>query len=275
MRILTNLRSMPTPLLGLFLVFLAVPALSLGWLRPWDQMVNPAVWKMALLILTYVLLPMAVCISLLFRYYWFFPLYFAECVLLGLHASVSQQVFEVQMARFLLIGLMIYVGLLFGNKNILYPLLSKTIRFWRKAPRFRIGREVGVKVNGEFVPALLKDGSKTGMQLAIHQDDLPSDGMDGAFQVALDQDGKEILVTVKQVWVKEDEAERCFRIGCVVLEKATMAAFLKNEIAKHRATLQLPELKDFAVHRDIQETALVLWLVCIALSFALPAFGMG
>lgn len=281
MNLIRSIRSMPVPLIGLLAVFALVPFLSLlGVEAPWGAYSKGATGRAIWLTITYWVFPLGICYSLLSKHYLFLPMYLVQCILLTLHtvmANVNQPM-EIQMARLLLIALMIYVGFLLGNRNFLYPLMTREFRFWRRSVRFRVGRGVYVETEGEQTPALLQDVSTTGLQVSVHPKEISprlKDAERGAniLVVVPSEDGDpEFRLALEVMWASEStRGDR--RFGCRAMDKVAMKSYVEQEKRKSRLSIDMPKSGKFPLEEDIQETALVLWLVCIALSFALPALG--
>lgn len=281
MPFLKAIRSMPNAVLGLLTVFLALPVLSVSAVgSPLHLYISVELWKFSLVMITYWALPVLIVYALALRHHWFLPLHLSLCVLLTAHTLLfhTGTTSEVHFARFLLVALMIYVGILFGNKNFLYPFISKDLRFWRKSVRYRVGRMVKlVGDKNQTVPALMQDASKAGMALYVHRDDvikfvrLAIQGIRLEVNIPYGVSGtEETNVPIEIAWVKtSDHGDR--RFGCKVLDKKFMKQYVQHLIKLHHAPVQLPEIKNLKQEEDFQQTALVLWLICIALSFAVPA----
>jgi hypothetical protein len=280
MRWFTLIRSMPLPVIGLMSIFLLVPPASAYFLEtPFSAWQRNEAFPAAALALAYWACPLAIAFSLVRKHHWFLPLYVLQCVFLSAHTLLSRgQATEIQIARILLIGLMLYVGVLMGNRNFLYPLLSRQYRLWRRSVRFRVGRAVTLGTGGEGrgTPALLFDCSNTGVQVSVH----PSDMTDrlrhmkrgDRFELRIPAEAliPETKIAMEVAW--RGETDGTTRLGCKTLDRRMLKAYVAREKDKQKATVKLPVPKGYTIDQDIQETALVLWLVCIALSFALPAF---
>jgi hypothetical protein len=282
MVLLRNFKALPLPLKGLFLVFLTVPIFSLLVIRwPWlgEHDIHPS--RTLLIIATYWLVPIAICLALLIKHNWFFVLYLAQCFFLTLHTIVSShtQPTEMQLARFLLIGLMIYVGFLFGNRNFLYPLITAKVRFWRKDTRYRIGREIYVfaKTRANLVPGRLVECSLGGAKIAIHDEDLTTllrnctnnDSLHILIPPNTEQQ-REFVIPMEIRW-HVDDSSGSRQFGCQTTNRKLMSAYMATENLSNLAPLQYPDKRGAKLEQEIQETALILWFVCIALSFAIPA----
>lgn len=284
MGVYKNFRALPVPLMGLFFVFLAVPLFSLFAIDvPWIAAQKTTFLRVLLVSLTYWVVPLAICLALLLKHNWFFVMYLLQCGLLTLHTIVAgnQQPTEMQLARFLLIGLMIYVGFLFGNKNFLYPLVTRHVRFWRKTTRYQIGRNVFLftKNRDHLMPARLLDCSAGGLRVSIHDEDLTAAlrkaAKNDSFTVLIpseDPKGAEFVLPVEVCWTADDD-KGCRQIGCRVLDKKIIRDYMATENLSVVVPLRYPNHRSLRLEQDIQETALILWLVCIALSFAVPALG--
>lgn len=271
---------MPLPILGLTLLFSLVPFLScILFESPAAAFDRAGLAYAAALVLAYWIAPLAISAALLFKHHWFLPFYILQCAGLILHTILAHdQAAEIQFARVVLIGLMFYVGVLIGNRNFLYPLLTKQFRFWRRSIRFRVGRAIAVASDPKETgtPALLFDCSAGGVQLAFHVSDLPGNmrhffkGNRFEIRVPAEQEAPEMRIEMEVAWAAE--ADTSIRVGCRALNKTLMRTFVRTERKKQKLAAQLPMPKGFVIDQDIHQTALVLWLVCIALSFALPAF---
>ena len=284
MKLFRNFKALPTPLMGLFFLFLSVPLCSILVLDcPWHSMGYQQTARVALITLTYWIIPLAICFTLLVKHNWFFTFYLVQCGALTLHTIVAgnSQPSEMQLARFLLIGLMVYVGFIFGNKNFLYPLITQKVRFWRKATRYQIGRSIYVfnKDRENTVPARLLDCSSAGVRISIHDEDLTTFlrncGKNDQLHALIPVEGEsnnEFVLPMEVRWSAND-SKGCRQFGCRVLDKKLMKAYLSVENLGAVVPLRYPNTRSLRLEQDIQETALILWLVCIALSFAVPALG--
>jgi hypothetical protein len=280
MRWLSLFRSMPLPVVGLTLIFLTVPFASLCFMAtPWDIAAASGRTAAATFVCAYWILPLAIGYSLLRKHHWFLPLYVAQCIFLTAHTLLAQpQAAQITVARIILIGLMVYVGTLMGNRNFLYPLLTTQFRSWRRSVRFRVGRAVLLshKSANAAIPAVLFDCSTTGVQLSIHTRDLGIEGLKFEkgmrldLRIPMDERLVEMRIPLEVAWSGESEGR--VRVGCRALDAMAMKSYVATEVNKQEATVRLPIPKGYAFDQDIQETALILWLACIVLCFALPAF---
>jgi len=126
------------------------------------------------------------------------------------------------------------------------------------------------------VPVKIHDCSNTGAKISIKRKDLPKE-----FPVELGTsiiaciemaDGPTYQLPFEVVWIKSGETED-FYAGCRSTNEPILASFVAQEVS--RKSPLLTSANQGKLERDVHETALVLWIVCIALSFALPALSSG
>lgn len=279
MRFSALIESMPYSVRIMVGVFAATPLVSLGFLG------NPILWfesglspSAVLNLLGYWLLPLALCYALIWRHYLFLPLYLVQCLALFLHSLFHSNQLPLDMAvtRYVLIGFMAYVGFFFGNKDFLAPFLTRDNRLWRRAPRVRVSFEihlVGQKPEHR-IPALMENCSASGMAVAIdakHTQSFIKKKVAGdSVQAVIRYIGQEHLIPVEIIWDTMNGETRA--LGLRVKEPGAMEKFVgwvKSEIQYESEILrQSSPLSE----QELGETALIVWVVFIALSFGLPAF---
>lgn len=279
------LKTMPRPLVGLFFLFLLTPLTSLVLYGQGFSLASPGeILKFVFWLCAYGVLPIALCYSLAVTHHWFLPLYLSFSALLALQLPFGEHftLFEIGTARYLLIGSMLYVGILFGNRNFLYPLLTKNPRLWRGAVRYRIGRNVRITIpqrSGD-IPAFLEDCSATGLALSIQPADMPAElvnslqaGISLLVAVQIDSaDSRSFVIPAQIVWLRGKHGEEK-KLGCRSLDRKVMRRYLDAEILKKEDNVKTFQWnRDEMLERYMQKTALVLWLVCAGLLFVTPTF---
>lgn len=280
MSILEELKSMPRSLVGMFLVFLLVPVTSLAFHDlPWRMYDMFGGWPTFVVGLTYWVCPWLLCFAVLFRRFLFMPFYFLQCFALVLHSLVfgASLTFELQLIRYALVGWMFYIGFLFVNKDLFYPFMAKSRRFWRRARRFNVKVEVGIarSGNGERkIVGVVQNCSATGM--GVRMDKSRCEGLlDNSkrgdhFRLFIDFEGLCFDMPADLMWLF-DYGE-FWSLGLQTLDSKMMIEFLTAALGKERrvsggnwSQLQLLE-------QGVGQGAYILWMIFIGLSFGLPAF---
>lgn len=271
-------RSMPAPVLVMFVLFLVTPFLSLTFIeRPWDFAVHHGKARTFVILAAYWVFPLLLAYSLAFRRYLFLPLYGLQCVALMMHSFFHSREIPLDMAlaRYILIAFMGYIGYFFGNKDFLYPLLTSDFRIWRKTRRIRVNYEI--HLTGERpehrVPARIRDISATGLAVGLdtrhHETFVKRKGEGDVITVVARWGGKEREFSSKIVWANFKEGVRYF--GLMVDEQQDLGEFvqwIKNEILIEKKLLRSSAP---IFEHDVHETALAYWVLFVVLSFGLPA----
>lgn len=276
---LEKILAMPTSVLVMFGVFLVTPFLSLTFIElPWVVYAQEGTGRASLVVLTYWLGPLLLCYSILIKHHLFVPFYLLQCVALLAHSITysNKLPLDIALARYVLIGFMAYIGVFFGNKDFLTPFLTKNFRMWRKHPRFRVSFEihlVGDKPEMK-IPALLENCSATGMAVSIEKKLVNSfvkkKQERDALGVLLRWQGQEFTLQGTIVWLSDSEATRAVGLHLGKSEALTrFVAWVKHELAYEARMLHASSP---VLEHDVQQTALILWVLFIALSFGLPAF---
>ena len=136
-------KEMPRTILVLFFLFLLIPIASSVFRDSLSRgFSGRAGW--ALFLVSYCLMPLLLCYAIAVKHYLFLPFYLVQCAALIAHSIGSAQILpsDIVATRLILIGMMVYVGIIFGNKDFFYPFLTKKHRSLRRfAPspgRFRL-----------------------------------------------------------------------------------------------------------------------------------------
>jgi hypothetical protein len=271
--------TMPRPILVMFVVFLLTPLVSLTFIdKPWNVYHHDGPWRAAVVTVTYWILPWSLCYAIAFKHYFFLPLYLLQCLSLVLHSFVYRDIFplDISMARYVLVGFMAYIGLFFGNKDFLYPFLTKDYRVWRKSPRYRINYDIyliGDRPEHK-IPAMIRDCSASGLFVIIDPRHVHS-----FLKKKLEKDkvkavirwlGQEHAVNAEIVWSNASGEAR--HLGLRVVDNESLTPFIswvKGELAYESKLLHTATT---LLEHDIHQTALMFWVLFIALSFGLPAF---
>ncbi len=277
---------MPPAIASMFWLFAIVPLASFVVVdAPWVVYAREGVVKAAVVFAAYWLVPVAICYAITFRHFMFLPLYILQCVMLLAHAVLYRDrlPLDLSIVRFVMVFLMAYVGVFFGNKDFLSPFLTVKKRFWRKSPRLQV--RYRITLVGERPehrsPAELRDVSSGGIAVVIepkHRDTFISGYDLGAgLTTNLKWNGRDQTVSV--TIARKDEMDGGWRLG---LESAegypAFAAFFrwaKEGINREAAILHTnPAVGGTGgglLAQELHQSAVTLWLLFIALSFGLPA----
>ena len=273
---------MPIVMKALFLIFLFIPVVSAVTSLHEHLGITRNIGLSVFFVLTYWCLPSGLCFCLLSKRRLFLPGYFLQCACLAVYAAIlgSGQSFALMIPQYLLIGLMAYVGLLMSDKNFLYPFLSREFRHWRMSVRYQTNLRVLVSVgkNKMPIPAIAMDCSRTGMKLRFLKRDIQKldsqlesgrriEAIMGPMNQVLGKNISEIPLEI--IWNKSSETDLV--LGAKSLELKKMESFVNTEVIPNGAK-QTSSNGIGPLERDMEQTALVFWVICIALSFALPAF---
>jgi hypothetical protein len=271
---------MPGTVKVIFAVFFLVPILSSGngsWpVEIWTQ--NSA--GLALLAtITYWLLPLLLCFSIAWKHHWFLPLYLSQCISLVLHSTFFSGglPWDLMAMRYGLVGLMAYIGILFGNRDFLYPFVTKSSRLWRMAPRIDVAIHIYLtdESRRNKIPALMVNCSLTGMAITadnrhIHGP-LRKKELGDTLNVIVRWQEKDHCIPVKVVWSTEEAESK--RFGFQVLDLDEMNGFMEWMKQWHSEELRYnPAARPLLVNDRISSTAVMLWVLSILLAFGLPAF---
>ncbi len=270
---------MPTPILVMFFVFLLMPVASTTFIdRPVDIYAREGMWRALLVTLTYWVLPWSLCYSIALKHYLFLPLYLAQCLILLTHSIVYSHMLplDISLARYVLVAFMAYIGVFFGNKDFLYPFLQKEHRVWRKAPRFRINYEIqllGEKPEHK-IPALVRDCSVTGMFVIVDprhtQTFLKRKAEGDQVKAVLRWNAQERTIPAEIIW--SSAANNARHLGLRVTEPDQLKPFISWVKAEMAYESKLYRAASPLLEHDVHQTALMFWVLFIALSFGLPAF---
>lgn len=273
---------MPPAIASMFWLFAVVPVASFVVVEaPWVVYAKEGIVRAAVIVGAYWLIPAAICYAILFRHYLFLPLYILQCAMLLTHAVLYRDrlPLDLSIVRFVMVFLMAYVGVFFGNKDFLSPFLTMQKRFWRKSPRLQIRHRVTLV--GERpehrIPAELRDVSSGGIATFVepkHRDTFIANYPVGAkLKAHLKWNGRDQTVSV--TIVRKDETDGGLRLG---LESAegypAFSAFFrwaKDGIDREAAILHTTPQTVGVLAQDLHQSAVTLWLLFIALSFGLPA----
>lgn len=276
-----HFQSMPTPILVMFFVFLLTPLVSLSFIeRPWVIYAREGFWRATTVTLTYWLIPLGLCYALAFKHYLFLPLYGGQCLALLLHSILYSNTLPLDMAlaRYVLIAFMAYIGFFFGNKDILYPFLTKDFRIWRKTRRLRVTYEIQLMGDRpeHRIPAKIKDCSAVGMAVSIEQKHLQSflqkKSEGDRLTAVIRWLGQERAFPAEIVWTSSSEKARS--LGLRVARNMGLSEFvdwIKGELLYES---RLYRTASPLLEHDVHQTALTFWVLFIALSFGLPAFAL-
>lgn len=278
------IQAMPPAVASMFWLFAVVPLAAFVVVEaPWNVLKHEGSVRAAIVLGTYWLIPMAICYAIAFKHYFFLPLYISQCVMLLTHAFLyhDRLPFDLSIVRFVMVFLMAYVGVFFGNKDFLSPFLTMQKRFWRKAPRLQVRYRITLMGDRpeHRIPAELRDVSSGGIAAMIdpkHRDTFIAGYAPGSRLTAtVKWNGREQTFPV--TIVRKDDVEGGFRLG---LESAegypAFAAFFKwakDGIDRETAILHTKSTNapKGVLAQDLHQSAVTLWLLFIALSFGLPA----
>lgn len=275
------LRTMPPAVLSLFGVFFAIPFASL-WLfgAPWNVWNSEGGLRAALMVAAYWALPLTLCAAMLRAHWIFVPTYFVQCLALLAHSILysDRLPLDIAVARYVMIALMAYVGLFFGNKDFLSPFLTLKQRFWRRFPRLAVRYEI--QLVGERpehkIPAWLVDVSANGFAIRIDERHLESFVKKKSFgqkiSVVVRWQGKEQTFETEIVREEAKPAERILGLRAAGDPKPLSAFVEWARYAVNREAQILHRPRTGTVlETELHQTAMALWVLFIALSFGLPA----
>ena len=282
MALVSDFKKMPHTIQVIFLVFLAVPPGSLFLFEsPWPNFIIQGWWRPTLFIVTYWILPLGICYTILMRHYLFLPFYLIQCVALGLHSLFNTRILPTDflVMRFVLVVLMTYIGLLFSNRDFLYPFLTRKSRFWRRSPRTSVSFAVQLLGDkpGQKIPATMENCSSSGMAVSIeekHANSFVRKIEKGeTLKTVLRWAGRERTIAVRIAWIAKTDG---MRLGFRAVDEQTMGEFtdwIQSEL-EYQARFHPGRPGERVLTRDMHQTALTLWIVFILLSFGLPAFAL-
>jgi hypothetical protein len=260
-------------------VFFLMPLTSLAFHgAPWSVYAREGFTHAAIVVAAYWIAPWLLVGAILVRRFLFFPFYLFQCLLLAVHSYVYGNAlpWDLLAVRYVLVACMAYLGVLLTNRDFLFPFLSKNGRAWRKARRFDVGVGLQLTAEGrnERVEALMENCSATGMGIRI-----PKEYFRGFLKklrrgnrmcVHIDCTGLRTTLPVEVVWVFEYESY--WTLGLRVLDTENMIRFVTavTGLEESGQPMQTPHLQ--LLENDMRQTAFVLWMLFIMLSFGIPAF---
>ena len=271
---------MPGSLVGMFVVFLVVPLTSLTFHpMPWDIWYSEGPLSALLVTVTYWIAPVCLCYAIASRKFLFLPVYILQCVALVVHTVHfgNRLPLDLLLVRYILVGCMTYIGFQFANKDFLYPFLTKSRRFWRKARRFdiQLDMEIIPDKGKERITARMENCSVTGLCIRVLSSEskglLKQTKKGGTLAVTVPFRGKEFKFNGDVVWIFD--YGDFLTVGLRVSSGDSMVDFV-TEVTGSRQTTARPVSKYQAelLEYDVRQTAFVLWLLFIMLSFGMPAF---
>lgn len=275
-----TVRHMPNQLLALFLLFLAMPWISILFLgSPWAlfQSYRPPVAIVTFL--TYWVLPLAICFGFAYRRFATLPLLLIECLLLVWHTVLNPEELstELQIIRLLVLGVMAALGFVAINKDVIYPLMTPTLRYWRKFSRFPAHQSMHMKIEGqtELLPLVMQDASISGIgATAVHltsQQALRALDPNKTFKVQFETGHTRYEVTAQIVWIREKN--NTTYVGLSIAEHEPMSALLKT---LDTALPGVGKAYDGMIDQLWENLAfrrltIILWSMSIVASFSIPA----
>lgn len=252
-----ELEQLPLPLAGFLLGFLGVSL---------TQAVRGLDLSLATLVLG--IFPLVVCFSLWRKSRWFFLSYIFQCVgLVGLLV-----VGDDWLARPVLFVSMVVMAFLVGNPNLLYPMMTKSARFWRRSERYRVGRSSELRGPEFSVPVFLEDCSATGLALSLPENIgkryLLGQGQALEVVVTTESPRVEHLIPVTVVWSAVLPTGD-IKLGCESRDRAASREYLRQETAKQAARFPSKGV-DNRLEEDVRGLARILWLTCALLVGLIP-----
>lgn len=277
----SDFKKMPRTIQVIFLVFLAIPPGSVFLFDSPFTAHSLTEWRPILFIATYWALPALICYAILVKHYLFLPVYLLQCVALVLHSIFNPKAMPTDflIMRFVLVVLMMYIGVMFSNRDFLYPFITKQARYWRRSPRMPV--TFAITLMGDRpehrIPATMENCSSSGMAVTIdpkHWNSFIQKKEQGeTMKTVLRWAGREHTVGVRIAWISKGET---MRLGFRAIDEDTMGEFtewVQHEL-EYRARV-IPGLPgERVLAREMHQTALTLWVVFILLSFGLPAFAL-
>jgi hypothetical protein len=271
---------MPGTVRVIFAVFFLVPVLSsgAGW-WPTELWESGPPLAAILSLVTYWILPLLICFSIAWKHHWFLPLYLLQCVSLVTHASVYSETlpWDLLILRYGLVALMAYIGILFGNRDFLYPFVTKSSRLWRMAPRIDVELHLYLAdENGHNkIPAMMVNCSLTGMAITVDSRHLHGPmrkkGPGSDLTAILRWQERDRVVPLRIVW--SNEQSETVRYGLQVTDHDVMNQFMEWLKEWHSAEMRFnPAARPLLTRDRIGTTAVMLWVISILLAFGLPAF---
>jgi hypothetical protein len=257
----SRLKRLPVAIRVLFFTLLASPLLLL-----WAP-ASP---------LWYWLLPWALCWALIARPHAFLPLYLVWCAGLAYEAGWTvQDEGNIIVLRGLLIALNLYTGIVFGNKRMLYPLLSRRVRYWRMSQRIEIHLPIYITdINySEMIPATLVDCSDTGMGLQVASPAIrgiaEQRAIDTRIVVCLRWRGEEFAIPALLVWSADFASGRNFGLRALSLDRMeAFMALVRESWSEGDSRRQVPTQAFRPT--GIPLPAMILWAVTLPLMLILP-----
>jgi len=274
---MNRFNEMPRPIRALFFLFLLIPLASLLFARASLSVSGSQTNSgFVLFFVSYWLLPLLLCFTIFVKRYLFLPLYILQCAILLVHSLgyVHATSGDILFARTILIGMIIYVDILFGNKDLFAPFLTVRKRSWRKYPRSQFHLQLELRSPDEdwSIPAILKNSSLGGMALTVSENDFHrlSVRKKGDRLVAVMRTmGGTSSVPTEIAWITHPP--NCL-IGLRALDAAMMSGLImlaqSTEDGAPASTSHLGFLQ-----AKMGEPSFVLWIFFILLVFGLPAFG--
>lgn len=275
----SSLRQLPNTILALVLILAAVPFFALTFSpAPWLLLSVYSPVNAALVLGLYWVMPPLLCILIFRRSFFFVPVFLVECFAFILHAAMGPRLDSAELStlRYVLIGLMSAVGLLFLDRDFLYPFFSHHFRLWRQRPRFEttaLAQVVDAKA-GQRLPIAIEDCSAMGMAISGDRRALtefaPNARQGEAITVRVSARAKTLDLAGKIAWVHDEVHMR--RIGVKIDDHAKTAAAMAMLVPTSGQPWR-KRLRFLWVRSSVQRSLTMLFLGSTAGSYVTPACG--
>lgn len=278
--LIKTLRSLPPFLLLAFCVFALTPLLSLSFMPlPWQAASDPSRtgWQLSLLIFSYWVGPLALCLTLLRRSIMFLAIFLVECAALTAQtlAPAAASSSELVAARLFLIALVTGIGLLFLTRDAIYPLLQRRSRWWRKNPRLSVNTGLNLTVGGATALTILENCSASGLAVSGEKQSalaaIGLKGRGGRGFVELRRANLKLKVPVEVVWFREEGP--LLLIGLCALDSAPMLELIRIVAPRQRVGPVQAWISQFWVRTSLQRLMMGLWFAAMLGSVGTPACG--
>ncbi len=266
-------KEMPPPIRVLFFLFFLTPFVSMlcGLFSHFGEQTT---WSIVVFSISYWIMPLLLCYAIIAKHYLFLPFYLLQCLALGVQSFsyTHDLVSDILIVRLFVIGMMVYIGILFANRDFLAPFLTGQNRHWRKHPRIEVYHSIDLRSPDEKwnIPATLKNYSAGGMAISVdekHSKLLNVKKGDRIVATVRTIEGTRSVLT-EIAWA----SPQC-RLGLQALDTTIMGELMmllqresENRALSHSAPTSI-------LQYQMKASGFFLWVFFISLAFGLPAFG--
>lgn len=230
-------------------------------------------WSIVVFSISHWVMPLLLCYAIISRHHLFLPLYLLQCLALGVQSfSYTHLVSDILIIRLFLIGMMVYVGILFANRDFLYPFLTRQDRRWRKHPRIELCRSIELQSPDEKwnIPATLKNYSASGMAIFVNekQSELLKMKQGDTVVATVRTRAGTSSVSAQIAWISPQ-----YRLGLQALDPTLMSALAMLLQSESESRVLSQNARTSVLQYQMKASGFFLWVFCIFLAFGIPAFG--